>query len=61
MKLYEDLDREADIKKKIRLNNGRIVKIFESKPEERRRTVRTRFRWVEDIEKDLWKMKVKRW
>jgi hypothetical protein len=38
------------------MDQGRIVKkLFESKPEGRRRG---RLRWLEDVEKDLRKMKV---
>jgi hypothetical protein len=40
---------------------GGLLNIFEIKPEGRRRMVRPRLRWVEDVEKDLPKMKVKRW
>jgi len=36
-------------------------KIFESKPEGNRRMGRPRMRWLEDGEKDLREMKVKRW
>ena len=44
------------------MDHGRVVKkIFESKPEGRRRMRRHRLRWLEDIEKDLREMKVKRW
>jgi hypothetical protein len=43
------------------MNQGRTVnKIFESKLERSSRG-RLRFKWLEDKEKDLWKMKVKRW
>jgi hypothetical protein len=35
--------------------------IFESKPEGRRRMGRPRLRWLEDVEKVLLEMKVKRW
>jgi len=43
------------------MDQGRTVnKIFESKLERSRRG-RLRFRWLEDKEKDLRKMKVKRW
>jgi len=42
-------------------NHGRVVKkIFESKPERRRRKGRPRFRWLEDAEKYLREMKFKR-
>jgi hypothetical protein len=67
--LYKDLDILADIKKKrlewlghlVRIEHGRIVrKIFESKAEGRR-MVRPRLRCFEDVEKDLWEMKVKIW
>jgi len=56
--LYKDLDIVADIIKKmewighvLRMDQGRTVKkVFESKPEGRRRG---RLRWLEDVEKDL--------
>jgi hypothetical protein len=38
-----------------------VKKIFESKPVGRRKMGRHRLRWMEDVEKDLRKMKVKRW
>jgi hypothetical protein len=46
-----------------RMDNEREVKkIFESKPRgRRRRKGRPRLRWVEDVEKDLQEMNVKRW
>jgi len=44
------------------VDQGRAVKeIFESKAEGSRRRVRPRMRWMEDVEKDLWEMNVKRW
>ena len=58
----------SDIKKKqlewighvVRMDKGRTVKkVFDSKPEGNRRR-RYRFRWLEDVEKDLWEMKVRR-
>jgi hypothetical protein len=43
-------------------NHGMVVKkIVESKPEGRRKNGRPRFRWLEDAEKNLREMKVKRW
>ena len=43
-------------------NHGRVVKkIFESKPEVKRRKGRPGFRWLEDAENDLREMKFKRW
>jgi len=33
----------------------------ESKPEGRRRTGRPRLRWLEDVERDLRELKLKRW
>ena len=46
----------------VRMDQGRTVKkILESKPEGRRRRERPRMRWLEDVEKDLREMKVKRW
>jgi hypothetical protein len=35
--------------------------IFESQPEGRRKTVRSRDRWLEDLDYDLRSTKVKRW
>jgi hypothetical protein len=44
------------------VDHGRVVKkIFESKPEGRRRMVRSRFRWLQDIEEDLREINIKRW
>jgi len=44
------------------MNQGRIVKnIFENKTEGFRSRGRPRLRWLEDTEKDLREMKVKRW
>jgi len=46
----------------VRMDQGRTVKkIFESKPEGSRRGGRPRMRWLEDVEKDIQEMKVKRW
>jgi hypothetical protein len=46
----------------VRIDQGRIVKkIFESKQEGSRRRGRPRMRWLEDVEKDIREMKVKRW
>jgi len=68
--IYKDLDIVADIKKKslewvghvARMGQGRTVKkIYESKPERCRRRGRPRFGWLEDVEKDLREMRVKRW
>jgi hypothetical protein len=45
------------------MNQGRrIKKIFESEPEgSRRRGGRPSLRWLEDVEKVQWEIKVKRW
>ena len=68
--LCEDFDVVADITKKrlewighlVRMDHGRVVKkIFDSKPEGRRRMGRPRSRWLEDTAKDLCEMQVKRW
>jgi len=37
------------------------MKIFVSKPKVRIRIGRPRMRWLEDVERDLCEMKVKRW
>jgi hypothetical protein len=44
------------------VDHGRVVKkIFESKPEGRRRRMgRSRVRWLEDVEKDLRDVNIKR-
>jgi hypothetical protein len=56
--LYKDLDVVSD----IGMDQGRTVKrIFESKLGGSRRRGRPRLRWLENVEKDLWEMKVKRW
>jgi hypothetical protein len=44
------------------MDQGRIFKkIFESKGEVSRRRGNSRIRWLENVEKYLWEMKVKRW
>ena len=44
------------------MGQGRTVKkIYESKAERCRRRGRPRFGWLEDVEKDLREMRVKRW
>jgi len=46
----------------IRMDQGRTVKkIMESKPEGSRRREMPRMRWLEDVEKDMREMKIKRW
>jgi len=68
--VYKNLDIVADIRKKrlewnghvVRMNQGRTAKkIFESKLEGNRKKGRPILRWLEDVKKDLWEMKVKRW
>jgi hypothetical protein len=68
--LYKYLDIAADIKKNrlgwvghvVRIDQVRIVKkIFESEPEGSRRKGRPWWWWVEDVEKDMQQMNVKRW
>jgi len=46
----------------VRIDQRRTVKkILDREPEGSRRKERPRFRWLEDKEKDLRKMKFKRW
>lgn len=67
--LHKDVDITVDIKKKrqgwkhqIRMARGKIVKkIFQVKPEKRKRIGRPSMRWLEYAEEDLWETKVKRW
>ena len=68
--LYKELDIVVDVKMKrlewtghvVRMDEGIIVKkILESKPEGSRRRGRPRMRWLEDVEKNMRGMKVKRW
>jgi hypothetical protein len=68
--LYKALDLVADINRKqlewlghvTRMDQRKVVKkIFESKPEGRRKVGRPRFRWLDDVKNDLRVMKVKRW
>jgi hypothetical protein len=40
---------------------GALKKVFESKPAGSRRRGRPRLRWLEDVERDLREIKVKRW
>jgi len=69
MNLYNDLDIAADIKTKrfewighvVIMDQGRTCKIFESKLEGSRNRRRPRVRWLEDVEKDVREMKIKRW
>ena len=63
--VYNDLDIAADIKTNrfqwiVMLDQGRTCKIFESKREGSRRRGRPRVRWLEDVEKDVREMKVRR-
>ena len=66
--LCKDLDVAADIKKRlewigclVRMDQRRTVKkIYESKPEGSRRQESPRFRWPEEVERDLWEMRVKK-
>jgi hypothetical protein len=72
--LHKNLDTAADMTKKrfewvghvvrmgIRIDKGSTVKkIFVSKLKGSRRRGRPRLRWIEDIEKSLREMRVKRW
>jgi len=66
--LYKDLDTVADIRKKryewtghvVGMNHRTVKKILESKLEGNRRKGRPRLRWLEDVEKNLCEMKLKR-
>jgi hypothetical protein len=42
------------------MDQRRTLKILDNKPEGSRK-YRPGLRWLEDVEKDLWEMKVKRW
>jgi len=42
------------------MDQGKIFKIFESKRDGSRRRGRPRVRWLEDVEKDVREMKIKR-
>jgi hypothetical protein len=68
--LYKAPDLVADINRKrqewlghvTRMDQRRFVKkIFDSKPEGRRKVGRPRLRWLDDVENDLRMMKIKRW
>ena len=67
--LYKDSDIVADIKKKrfdwirhlVRMDHGWLVKKISESKLERRRIRRSKLKSLEDIEKALRKMKVKRW
>jgi hypothetical protein len=68
--LHKDLDIVAGIKKKklewiryaVRTDQGRTVKkISESKREGSIRMGRPRWRWLEDVDKNVREIKVKRW
>ena len=66
--LHKNLDIVADMEKKrlecaghvVRKDQGRAVKIFESKPDGSRRG-RPRLRLLKDVEKDLRELKVRGW
>jgi hypothetical protein len=69
MGTFMNLDVVGDTKTKrlvwighlVRMDRGRAAKkIFESKAEGRRRMGRPRFRWLEDVGKDLWKIEIKK-
>ena len=68
--LYKDLDIVADVKNKRlewighveRMDEvGTVKEIFECKTGGSRRIGRPRLRWLEDVEKVLLEMQVKRW
>jgi hypothetical protein len=70
MEIYKELDIVAGIKRKrlewvghaARMGQGRTVKKgFESKPEGSRRSGSPRLGWLENVEKDLSEMRIKRW
>ena len=43
------------------MDQGRALKVSESKPEGSRRRGRPRLMWLEDVKRNLRDMKVKRW
>jgi hypothetical protein len=44
------------------MDQGRVVKkIFDSKPEGRRKVGRPRLRWLDDVKNDVRVMKIKKW
>ena len=46
----------------VRMDQGRTVKkVLEKKPQANRRRGRPRLRWLEDVEKDMREMKVRKW
>jgi hypothetical protein len=45
----------------IRMDQRRVKKIFDSKPEGRRKVGRPRLRWLDEVENVLRVMKVKKW
>lgn len=45
----------------VRMDQGGAVKKFDHKLGGSRTKGRPRFRWLEDVEKDILEMKVKRW
>jgi hypothetical protein len=68
--LYKAPDLVVDINRKqpewldhvTRIDQRRVVKkIFDSKPEGRRKVGRPRLRWLDDVENDLRVMKITRW
>lgn len=67
--MFKDLDIVADIKQErlkgighaLRMYKRTVQKTLESKPEGSKRGGTPRLRWMEDVEKDLREMEVKRW
>ena len=67
--LYKNIDIVAVLKRRLEwighvvgMVQRRIIKkIIQSKPEGSRRRGRPRWGWLEDVGKDIWEMKVRRW
>jgi hypothetical protein len=70
MALYQELDIVAETKKTRLRRLGHvermsedsvIIKLYMSKPEGRRSVGRPKMRWLDDVEEDLRKMRIRGW